>query len=169
MDKHNAIDVKIGEIVVRSIERSNLTQKHVARELGISAPSLSKMLKGGCPLPLERFFQIIGIVEFSPPDAKEIISIYRKRFNIPDAALYLLGDAWVQERLKKLLQTPDAKLTDINRKEIEVISYWNRGCQDDTEAVDYRAALRSYVDSLDQDEARKGLKVLKIMFDDKEE
>lgn len=164
MDKHNAVDVKIGEIVVRSIERSSLTQKHVARELGISAPSLSKMLKGGCPLPLERFFQIIGIVEFSPPDAKEIISIYKARFNLPDEAFFLLGNSWIQSRFQKLLQLPESELADINRKEIEVIRYWNNGCRDDQSDTDYREALRSYADALSQEEARKGLEVLKLIF-----
>ena len=56
---------------------------------------------------------------------------------------------------------------DINRKEIEVIRYWNNGCKEDQRDVDYRKTLQIYADSLSQEEARKGLEVLKIMFGEK--
>ena len=118
------LDNQISGAVKQLVIHSGRTQRDIASFLGITEVSVSKMLSGTSPLPLERFLQIIAFLKPSRKDANLIFAIYQKKFFIPPEAIALLDGGWIMQKYKSLISIPEEDRSEMNRKEIEVIRYW---------------------------------------------
>lgn len=159
----NYYDSKIGTLIKGIIERSAYNQKDVANHIGINPATMSQMLTGNAALPIERFFQIVGYLNPDRQAVNEIFALYQQKLAIPANAIAMLDGGWILQRYKKLMEIPEAELTEINRKEIEVIRYWN-GITEGIPAVGFNARLQEYVKNLDEVQSETALKVLVAMF-----
>ena len=169
----NLIDKRIGNKVKEAMRRSRIemTQRKLASELGITEVTISQMLSGVAPLPLERFFQMVAILKPMREDVNEIFRLYQEKFNFPDDAFSMIDCGWVQKRYAELQAQPAEQLSEINKKEIEVIRYWNSGMAEPAASgeiqADAKQQLLEYVGKLNEEEAGKALSVLKVMFGEK--
>ena len=118
------IDKRVSVLVKTAIRNSASSQRDVASLLGIKESSLSQMLSGVAPLPVERFFQIVGIIRPDRTAVNEIFALYQKKYSIPPSAIALLDGGWVMQRYNTLLEIPESELSEFNRKELEVIRGW---------------------------------------------
>lgn len=118
------IDNQISVLVKNAIRNSSSSQRDVANLLGIKESSLSQMLSGVAPLPVERFFQIVGIIHPDRAAANEIFALYQEKYSIPSSAIVLLDGGWIMQRYNELLKIPETGLSEFNRKELEVICGW---------------------------------------------
>lgn len=118
------LDNQISAAVKELVLKSGQSQRDVASSLGITEVSVSKMLSGVSPLPLERFFQIIALLNPNRNVANTIFALYQKKFSIPPEAIALLDGGWIMQKYKSLVAIPEADRSEMNRKEIEVIRYW---------------------------------------------
>ena len=169
----NLIDKRIGDKVKTAMKRARveMTQRKLASELGITEVTISQMLSGVAPLPLERFFQMVAILKPIREDVNEIFRLYQEKFSFPDDAFSMIDCGWVQKRFAELQAQPAEQLSEINKKEIEVIRYWNSGMIElagSSEAQpDAKQQLLEYVGKLNADESARALMALKGFFGEK--
>ena len=167
----NLIDKRIGNKVKAAMKRARveMTQRKLASELGITEVTISQMLSGVAPLPLERFFQMVAILKPTREDVNEIFRLYQEKFSFPDDAFALIDCGWVQKRYAELQVKGAENLSEINKKEIEVIQYWNSGMSEavPAEPEDAKQQLLEYVGKLNADESARALMALKGFFGEK--
>ena len=75
--------LRIGKKVANWVD----SQKEVAEEIGISAPSMHSMLTGKMKLPLNRFLQIIYYLNPPQNEVDEIFDMYLEEMDIPNGAI----------------------------------------------------------------------------------
>lgn len=118
------IDKKISQGVKDLVIDSQMTQVDLANRMDIAKPTLSQMLSGVKPLPIERFFEIVGIINPARKPVNEVFALYQKKYSIPAAAIALLDGGWILQRYSELLKIPETELSEFNQKELEVIRGW---------------------------------------------
>ena len=80
----------------------------------------------------------------------------------------MIDCGWVQNRYAELCAKPSEELSEINKKEIEVIQYWNSGMAEPAEAPrDAKQRLLEYVGKLNAEESERALMALKGFFGEK--
>ena len=161
------INIAIAQKTAALVDKSDIRRSELARSLSIAAPTVTQMLSGITPLPLERFFQIVNIVKASRREINDIFALYMQKFSIPAESIAMLDGGWINQRYEQLLKIPDDQLTEINRKELEVIRYWNgeTAAESITPVLTHNAKLQEYVRSLDESQSEKALSMLKLMFE----
>ncbi len=98
-------------------------------------------------------------------------------FNIPSNSILMLDGGWVKKRLIYLLSKTESELSEINRKEIEVIRYWDEkllkqnsvsihALQKNISGISDNDILINFVKKLNVVDRIKSLGVLKLMFGD---
>ena len=161
------INIAIAQKTAALVDKSDIRRSELARSLSIAAPTVTQMLSGITPLPLERYFQIVNIVKASRREINDIFALYMQKFSIPAESIAMLDGGWINQRYEQLLKIPDDQLTEINRKELEVIRYWNgeTAAESITPVLTHNAKLQEYVRSLDESQSEKALSMLKLMFE----
>lgn len=107
----------IGQAVKKLIIDSGISQTEIATKLNINKSSLSQMLSGVAPLPVERFRKIAEIVKASPSEIERVNLLYLKREAlklVDEKNISSLLNATRQEITKRLTPDSDVQiLTDI--------------------------------------------------------
>ena len=118
------VDKRISQGVKELVLDSQMTQVDLANKMDIAKPTLSQMLSGAKPLPIERFFEIVGIIHPARKPVNDVFALYQKKYSIPPSAIALLDGGWIMQRYNTLLEIPESELSEFNRKELEVIRGW---------------------------------------------
>ena len=72
----------IGSCIRAGLDRSGMLQKELAGKIGIHPSSLNMMISGAAPLPLRRFYQIAGILNFTQDEINRVNEYYRNKLLI---------------------------------------------------------------------------------------
>ena len=149
------VDAKIGEKIRNLMGKSELSQKDIADRIGITAPTLNQMLSGVVPLAIERFFQILAILNPGMEQLLELFRLYREKLSA--------------KRYGQLIQIPADQQTVQDKRELKIIQLWilNSVVADPGADTSNSDALKAYVCKLNEEEAGKALSVLKVMFGEK--
>ena len=79
MKEKNKDNAAVGSLVRDALARFGMQQTELATIIGITPPSLNMMLSGVSNLPLRRFYQIAGILNFTQDEIDKAKEIYRNR------------------------------------------------------------------------------------------
>lgn len=105
----NADNKAIGQAVKDLISYSGKSQTEIAARLNINKSSLSQMLSGVAPLPVERFRKIADIINASSEDIERVNLLYLKR-----EALKLVDEKNISSLLNATRQEISKRLTPDN-------------------------------------------------------
>ena len=106
---------EIGQAVKKLIIDSGISQTEIANRLSINKSSLSQMLSGVAPLPIERFRKIAELVKAPADEIEKIRLLYVKReaMKLVDREnLDHLMTAAQQEIIKRLQKNSEAQILD---------------------------------------------------------
>ena len=103
----------IGQAVKKLIVDSGISQTEIATKLNINKSSLSQMLSGVAPLPVERFRKIAEMVKASPSEIERVNLLYLKREAlklVDEKNISSLLNATRKEIAQRLTQDSDVQI-----------------------------------------------------------
>lgn len=149
-------DAKIGDAIRALMAKSDTyNQKELAERMGIAPATLSQMFSGVAPLAIERFFQILAILNPQKDDLEHLFMLYRSKLAFA--------------RNTQLLFIPKESLTIEQQRELEIIRLWIDASRSElfsqSPVVDNAVEdLVVYARKLTGEESIKALSILKTIF-----
>lgn len=108
--ERNEYDAKIGG-AIRALMPDNCDQKNLAKQMGITPPTLSQMLSGVVPFAIGRFFQLLALLNPEEDVLEYLFELYREKLSAG--------------RYNELISVPCENRTPLECKELEIIQLWN--------------------------------------------